>query len=132
MRPIFLVIDPPDPESLSTRKLVLESAMFNVLTANSCDEGKELIENMPVHGIVVHERAFHGKDPRVTIAELRQTRPNAPVILLSVNPSGKDGADRVLSSHDPVELVRVIREMLNLPADPTRWEPEPPERSRPS
>ena len=123
MRPIFLVIDPPDPESLSTRKLVLESAMFNVLTANTCNEGKQLLERMPVDAIVVHERAFGGKDASATIAELRRVRPSAPVILLSVNPSGKDGADRVLSSHDPVELVRVIRDMFKLPADPTAWEP---------
>ena len=125
MRPIFLVIDPPDPESLSTRKLVLESAMFNVLTAFSAEEGKELIHHMPVQAMIVHERAFVESEAGEVIAELKRIRPQTPVIILSPNPSPVDGADHVLSSHDPIELVRTLRKMFNLPTDPISIEPEP-------
>jgi response regulator RpfG family c-di-GMP phosphodiesterase len=124
MRPIFLVIDPPDPESLSTRKLVLESAMFNVLTANSIQEGKELIAHMPVHAMIVHERAFGKIAATEIIQVLRQIRPETPVIVLSPTPGPLEGADHVLSSHDPIELVRTLRRMFRLPG-PTELEPEP-------
>jgi response regulator RpfG family c-di-GMP phosphodiesterase len=124
MRPIFLVIDPPDPESLSTRKLVLESAMFNVLTANSADEGKELAEHMPVHAMIVHERAFGQVGASQVIAEFKKIRPGTPVIVLSPSSDAVTGADHVLSSHDPIELVRTLRKMFNLPS-PEELEPEP-------
>ncbi len=125
MRPVFLVIDPPDPESLSTRKLVLESAMFNVLTAFTADEGKEIVHHMPVQAMIIHERAFVELDGGEVIAELKRIRPQTPVLVLSPNPSPIDGADYVLSSHDPIELVRTLRKMFNLPSDPARYEPEP-------
>jgi len=102
--------------------------MFNVLTANTIDEGKELIQLMPVHAIIVHERALAGYDPSDAIVQLRKIRPDTPVVLLSPNPVGARGADRVLSSHDPVELVRVLRQMFNLPADPAAMEPQPRRR----
>ncbi|MGZ4790132.1 MAG: hypothetical protein ACXVZX_16555 [Terriglobales bacterium] len=102
--------------------------MFNVLTANSTNEGKELLERMPVDGIVVHERAFRDRYPSAAISELKQVRPNTPVVLLSPNPSGLDGADRVLSSHDPIELVRVLQEMFNLRPDPALLESAPQRR----
>ena len=124
MRPIFLVIDPPDPESLSSRKLVLESAMFNVLTAYSADAGVELITHMPVHAMIVHERAFGRAAAAEIIDALKQKRPKTPVIVLSPNPSPLEGADHVLSSYDPIELVRTLRNMFHLPG-PAELEPEP-------
>jgi len=129
MRPIFLVIDPPDPESLSTRKLVLESAMFNVLTANSMKEGLELVTLMPVHAMIVHERAFGKASAEEIIKALKEKRPETPVVVLSPNPSPIDGADCALSSHDPIELVRTLRQMFHLPG-PTELEPEPAGRFR--
>jgi len=125
MRPIFLVVDPPDPEMLSTRKLVLESAKFNVLTAFSMAEARELLKACPVKAAIIHERAF-GKDSMPEMVRLlKRDTPNTTIIVLSPHPGGLDGADAVLSSHDPIELVRVLREMFKLPTDPTQLEPEP-------
>jgi len=128
MRPIFLVVDPPDPEALSTRKLVLESAKFNVLTAFSMSEAKEILDCFPVQAIIYHEGAFgESKAPEI-ICKLKQAASGTPVIVLSPNPGGIEGADHVLSSHDPIELVRVLRKRFRLPEDPTELEPEPPQR----
>ena len=41
IRPCFLVVDREFPGSVSTRKLVIETAKFNVLTAYS---GREALE----------------------------------------------------------------------------------------
>jgi hypothetical protein len=44
VRPILLVVDPPDPETLSTRKLILESQKYNVLTAFTGPEAQEIAQ----------------------------------------------------------------------------------------
>jgi len=38
VRPILIMLDKPDPERLTNRKLALEIEKFNVLTAYSLDE----------------------------------------------------------------------------------------------
>lgn len=118
MRPIILVTDPPDPETLSTRKLVLESAKFNVLTATSMREAQEILDACPVTAAIFHERALGESDPTAIVAKLKKHIPDTPVIVLSPNPHGIAGAAQVLSSHDPIELVRFLQKMLNIPHDP--------------
>jgi hypothetical protein len=53
-RPCFLVIDREFPGSISTRKLVIETAKFNVLTAYSGKEALEMIARfLPSFGVVL-------------------------------------------------------------------------------
>src|SRR5580693_3560560 len=52
-RPCFLVIDREFPGSISTRKLVIETAKFNVLTAYSGKEALEIFKKFPAVGGVV-------------------------------------------------------------------------------
>lgn len=118
MRPIILVVDPPDPEMLSTRKLVLESAKFNVLTATCIEEAREILDACPVTAAIFHERALGPSSPERILAELKKKVHDTPVIVLSPNPSGIAGASHVLSSHDPIELVRFLQTMFNIPRDP--------------
>lgn len=47
VRPCFLVVDHEFAGSISTRKLVLETAKFNVITAYSYSEAKETIQRFP-------------------------------------------------------------------------------------
>ncbi len=118
MRPILLVVDPPDPEMLSTRKLVLESAKLNVLTANSMKEAEEILDVCPISAAIFHEQALGPSDPAAIIAKLKKKIPDTPVIVVSPNPNGIHGAAQVLSSHDPIELVRFLQTLLNIPHDP--------------
>src|ERR1700692_3947670 len=56
LRPCFLVVDREFPGSISTRKLVIETAKFNVLTAYSAEEAMELLERSPaVSGVVIDD-----------------------------------------------------------------------------
>ncbi len=62
MRACFLVIDNEYPGNISTRKLLLESAKLNVITAYSADEAVATLKRFPtVDGIVMdaHVRAGH-------------------------------------------------------------------------
>ena len=54
IRPCFLVIDREFPGSISTRKLVIETAKFNVITAYSGKEAIETFARFPaVSGVVL-------------------------------------------------------------------------------
>jgi hypothetical protein len=46
-RPTLLVAEPERLEALSTRKLVLETGKFNVLTAHSTEEANALFSLLP-------------------------------------------------------------------------------------
>ena len=131
MRPIFLVIDPPDPEALSTRKLVLESAKFNVLTAFTSEEALEIADSVPLQATILHEGVEDGASTEQIAGELKKRRPEVPVFVLTPHPHDIANADRVLSSHDPIELVRFLQETFKLPKDPERLDPRMLQRQRP-
>lgn len=116
MRPIFLVIDPPDPETLSTRKLVLESAKFNVVTAHTADEAYEIAERVPVHAIVLHTSVASSTDIRDVASRLKETCPGT--LLVAVSPRGEadvPAADQVINSHDPLALVEFLSTRFGWP-----------------
>src|SRR5690349_2301472 len=46
-RPTLIVAEPEPGQALSTRKLVLETAKFNVLTAHSTDEALDVFQSFP-------------------------------------------------------------------------------------
>jgi hypothetical protein len=55
VRPCLLIVEPEPAEALSTRKLVVETGKFNVITAYSGEEALASLERFPgVDGVVVH------------------------------------------------------------------------------
>src|SRR6202012_3695660 len=82
-RPCFLVIDHEFPDSISTRKLVLETAKYNVITAYSGNEAIEAFRLFPsVSGIVMNE-AVTGMDCAALVKELRAIRADVLLIVTS-------------------------------------------------
>jgi len=69
-RPVFLVIEVEQPDGLSTRKLVLETAKYNVLTAHSGKEGIEIAETHPVQALVLHHE-INSHDPQGLLSLLQ-------------------------------------------------------------
>ena len=50
----FLIVEAEPAQGLSTRKLLIESAKHNVITAYSAKEGQEMFERFPrVDGVVI-------------------------------------------------------------------------------
>lgn len=105
IRPCFLVIDKQYPGSISARKLVIETAMLNVVTAYSAQEAVETLARFPLVDGIVLDTEVRGMSCRELIGRLRSIR-QLPVI--TVSPTGHDpcGAeDFHVSSYDPQDLL---------------------------
>jgi CheY-like chemotaxis protein len=113
IRPCFLVVDKQYPSSISARKLVIETAMLNVLTAYSAEESIELLGRFPgVDGIVI-DTEVRGMTCRQLIERLRAVRPAVPII--TVSPSGHDpcgGEQFHVSSYDPQDLLEQLQALF--------------------
>ena len=109
-RPCFLVIDNQYPGSISARKLVIETAQLNVISAYSAHEALELFTRFPdVDGIVL-DTEIAGISCRKLIEKLREIRSDIPVV--TVSPSGQDkcnGEQYHISSYDPQALLDQLR-----------------------
>jgi two-component SAPR family response regulator len=105
---VVLMIEAEQPEGLSARKLVVETAKHNVLTAYSLDSGLDLLKRFPkVDAIFVHG-AILAQAPDI-LAVIRQHEPGIPIILATpfANVRSPD-ADYVIDTHHPQDLLRVL------------------------
>jgi DNA-binding NtrC family response regulator len=111
-RPCFLVVDREYSGSISTRKLVIETAKFNVLTAYSAHEAIEILRRFPsVDGIVV-DSDTQEMSCREFIQAVNRLAPDAPVIGVSTPLFGMcEGADYHLESFDPAKLLELLEKL---------------------
>jgi hypothetical protein len=80
-RPTLVIAEPEPIEALPVRKLVLETAKFNVLTAHSTREAMDIFESFPnISAIIVLEDA--AIDYEMSIATGRGRTLAMPVIVL--------------------------------------------------
>jgi DNA-binding response OmpR family regulator len=118
IRPCFLVIDHEFPDSISTRKLVLETAKYNVLTAYSGREAVEMFRLYPnVSGVVMNE-AVTGMDCASLVKELRAIR--SDVLLIVTSSRGVTDcvvADHQLDNFDPASLLKLLRKLVPNPLE---------------
>ncbi len=118
-RPTILVAEPEPNEALSVRKLVLETAKFNVLTAHSNEEAMNIFRLFPNLNLVV---AVGGGriNADLVASTVKKTNNHIPVIALTPHLGQKyEFADYTLSSHEPEELVKLVR---SLKGDPKQME----------
>lgn len=111
-RPCFLVIDREYSGSISTRKLVIETAKFNVLTAYSAREGVDTIKRFPgVDGVIMDSEMPEMSCPELVHA-LKQAAPSVPVIVVHRPLSeGCDEADYQLDTFDPRQLLALLQSL---------------------
>jgi len=109
-RPCFLVIDREFPGSISTRKLVIETAKFNVLTAYSGREALEVFNRFPAVSGIVLDGGLDDLSPSEVTREVKRIQPNVPVIVIAT-PGFIDcpEADFQLESFDPARLLEILR-----------------------
>jgi response regulator RpfG family c-di-GMP phosphodiesterase len=112
MRVVVLMIEVEQPEGLSARKLVLETAKHNVLTAYNGLQGIELLRRFPnVDATVVH-RELRDMPVKQVIAQIKELNPKMPIVLLSpFKEAAPEGADYVISSHEP-QLILMLFESV--------------------
>jgi DNA-binding response OmpR family regulator len=111
-RKTFLVIEVEPPEALSVRKLVIETAHHNVVTAYSGREGLELFNRFPAVDAVVVHSSIHDVSCAKVAKTVKRRNPKLPVIVLSPNQNYACApADHVISSHDPQRLLEVLESL---------------------
>jgi CheY-like chemotaxis protein len=112
MRPCFLVVDNEYPGSISTRKLVVESAKLNVITAYSPDEAINTLERFPNIDGVVLDTQLRGRSCAQLISQMRTVHADVPII--TVSPSGHDpcgGEQYHVSNFDPKHLLEALQKV---------------------
>jgi hypothetical protein len=108
VRPCFLVIDREFPGSISTRKLVIETAKFNVLTAYSATEALETFRIFPaVNGIVLDGSI--NVPCNELVRQLKAIRPVPIVVIVTPGFDGCSLADYQLQSFDPAKLLEILQ-----------------------
>lgn len=108
---VMLMIENEQPESLSTRKLVVEAAKHNVLTAYTAEDGLRLLERFPaVDAILVHSGLLPDED---FMAEIKRRSSSKPLIVASPHPGEHfANADYVVSSYEPQALVSLLEDIF--------------------
>ena len=115
MRPTILVAEPEPLQALSVRKLVLETGKFNVLTAHSTSEALEEIETFPAMSAAVLVAEDTLACDKI-IKSIRTKIPRLPIVVLSPLDGFKiSGADHIMSSHNPENLIMLMRQLLGDP-----------------
>jgi DNA-binding response OmpR family regulator len=113
-RPTILMVEPEPAEALSVRKLVVETAKFNVLTAYSAEEGDRLLQKFPKVEALVIVAEINNCEEAVNAARAR--RKSLPVIVLSANRNYRcSNAEYHASSHEPEELLGLLRSLFGDP-----------------
>ena len=111
-RATFLVVEVESPEGVSARKLVLETAKHNVITAYSAREGLALFQRFPaVDAVVVHSE-LHDLPLAKVLGAIKRAQPELPTIVLSPRAGAQHkNADHVLSSHQPQKLLELLEKI---------------------
>lgn len=109
---VLLMIEEELPEGLSARKLVVESAKHNVLTAYTASEGLELLRRFSGIDAVLLHAAVIDRKPGL-IGDVRELAPRVPIIVASPEEHLVPAqADFVIDSHKPHALVQLLANEL--------------------
>jgi CheY-like chemotaxis protein len=111
-RPCFLVVDREYSGSISTRKLVIETAKFNVLTAYSAEEALTTLRRFPaVDGVVMDAEMPDMPCPDL-VRTIKQINPTVPVVIIHRPLSEPcSGADHQLDTFDPKQLLDLLQSL---------------------
>ena len=124
-RPTILVAEPEPSQALSVRKLVLETSKYNVLTAHSTREALDLFQLFPNLNVAV---LVMGNiiDCLLVAKHIKDATDKIPVVALSPRIGEQcKHADHMLSSHEPEQLVMLMRSLAGDPRDPVFEQGEP-------
>jgi CheY-like chemotaxis protein len=111
-RPCFLVIDREFPGSISTRKLVIETAKYNVITAYSGKEAVELATRFPAISGVVLDGGIQDIPCEEVVRQIKALELKVPIVVIAT-PGSDDcpQSDYQLHSYDPARLLETLRKI---------------------
>jgi CheY-like chemotaxis protein len=103
------MVEVEQPEGISARKLILETARHNVITAYCEEDAVELLRRFPDVDLAVVHTELEDSAFESTVRRLKEVRPDLYIIAISPVASGTEAAvNLLLSSHDPQELLEVL------------------------
>jgi DNA-binding NtrC family response regulator len=113
LRPCFLVIDREYSGVISTRKLVIETAKFNVITAYSGLEAVQTLQTFPKMNGAVIDAGMRDIPCADLVAQLKEIRPDMPIIVICA-PGAQDcpAADHILESFEPAKLLDLLKQIV--------------------
>ena len=115
IRPCLLVVDREFAGSISTRKLVLETAKFNVITAYGYKEAVATLERYPALQAVVVSADRSGES-QAFLKYVTKTHPGVRRVMTGLSTDGEDLVDRRVESYSPDQLLNALRELFPEPA----------------
>ena len=125
VRPCFVVLDQEFPGNISTRKLVVETAKLNVITAYSGAETIATLKLFPaVTGVVLDARVRDIPCSDLSAA-LRQMQPRLLIIVVGSPKGAVCEADHHLAQFEPRQLLRLIEPLRPEAAELARRENQP-------
>ena len=112
-RPCFIVVDREFPGSISARKLVIETAKFNVITAYDGAEALNCLRRFPkVDGVVVNADMADEEESKKLVDDLRGIVPNLDVIVISAGARVRhDRTEHAVDSLNPKELLECLQSL---------------------
>ena len=110
---VILMIESEQPEGISSRKLVVETAKHNVITAYKPETGLALLRRFPnVDVVLIHATVL---DHLPLIPQLREISPKMPVIVATPRPADHyEGADYTVPSHQPQLLLDLLAKVFGI------------------
>ncbi|HTV64296.1 MAG TPA: hypothetical protein VMD98_01765 [Bryocella sp.] len=114
-RPAFIVAEPEPEQALSSRKLLLETFKFNVITAHSVRETLEMVELFPNSDALIVHCGLAGFNAAEAIKEVRSRAPEMPIIALTPTERELKWADHIVRSHHPQELLDLVHRLFGDP-----------------
>lgn len=112
-RPCFLVVDREFAGSISTRKLVIETAKFNVITAYSGVEAVETLRRYPRLDGVVIDAGMNDMPCADLVKQLKALALAVPLIAVGTPREGFcDGVDHQLESFSPAKLLELLQTLV--------------------
>ena len=108
----FLIIEAEPGQGLSTRKLLLETAKHNVITAYSAEEGHRMFRRFPKVDVVCIDTELHDLEKANLPGKVRKL--NSEIKILALTPrigAHYDWADEVVNSHDPAALLKCLEKI---------------------
>ena len=110
LRPCFLIIDREFSAGISTRKLVVETAKFNVITAYNSAEAIETLKTFSAVNAAVVDEHIDDLNCAGLVAELKKIKPDLPVVAIGV-PGSCGAADFYVEPFRPEELLALLRKL---------------------
>jgi DNA-binding NtrC family response regulator len=114
----FLIVEAEPEEGLSTRKLLIETAKHNVITAYNGEEGKYTLERFPAVDAVVYDMAVSDIPCEDFAKYMKQSKGKYELIALCQTDADKararQCANEVVPANDPAGLLDMLEHKFGL------------------